>query len=292
MAQDAPSVVAICGKKRIAASGLAYAVHVFAARWPNTRLVAIPGPDDPLVDGWQPSMRQAAMRLQVPIVEMASLFEVPDLVLISLEYGKIVRVAKFASPRLYNIHFSALPAYRGMFTSIWPILNGERQSGVTLHLMDAGADTGPIIAQRLFPLPSYWTSRQLYEAYHNEGIELFCGSLESLISGTPPMRPQDESRASYYFKSSLDFTKREIDLTRPAEEVSRFVRALAFPEYQLPTLRGRRVKNCRILPVTTNKTAGTALLEAAVSTSFAAGDGGVVELEWANDDHRAAGPAR
>lgn len=292
MAQDAPSVVAICGKNRIGASGLAYAVHLVAARWPNTRLVAIPGPDDPLVDGWQPSMRQAAMRLQVPIVEITSLFEIPDLVLISLEYSKLVRVAKFASPRLYNIHFSALPAYRGMFTAIWPILNGEKESGVTLHLMDAGADTGPIIAQRVFPISSYWTSRHVYEAYLNEGLELFRDSLESLISGTPPMTPQDESRASYYLRSSLDLTKREIDLTRPAEEVSRFVRALAFPEYQLPTLRGRRVKNCRIIPATTKKSAGTALLETPISTSFATGDGGVVELSWVKDDEPGSSAVR
>jgi methionyl-tRNA formyltransferase len=98
------------------------------------------------------------------------------------------------------------------------------------------------------------------------------------------MTAQDESKMSYYFKSSFDFSKREIDLARPAEEVSRFVRAMAFPEYQLPVLRGRRVKNCRILPMSTTQDAGVALLETAVSTSFATGDGGVVELEWANDE--------
>ena len=284
MTQRAPSVVTICGKNRIGASGLAYAVHVVAARWPETSLVAIPGPDDPLVDSWQPSMRQAAMRLQVPIVEMDSLYEIPDLVLISLEYSKIVRVAKFASKRLYNIHFSALPAYRGMYTSIWPILNGERQSGVTLHLMDAGADTGPLVAQRVFDLPHYWTSRQLYESYLNEGLELFRNNFESLVTGEPTLTVQDESKASYYFKNSFDFRKREIDLTGSAQVVNRFVRALAFPEYQLPTLNGRRVRNCRILPVTTQRSPGEVLLETPISTSFAVGGGEVVELEWANDD--------
>lgn len=292
MAQDAPSVVAICGKNRIGASGLAFAVHVFAARWPATRLVAIPGPDDPLVDSWQPSMRQAAMRLGVPMVDMSSLFEIPDLVLISLEYSRIVRVARFASPRLYNIHFSALPAYRGMYTSIWPILNGETQSGVTLHLMDAGADTGPIVAQRVFALPDSWTSRQLYEAYLNEGLQLFQESLVSLIEGTPTLIPQDESRASYYFKSSFDFTRREIDLTRPAEEVHRFVRALAFPEYQLPTLAGRRVRQCRILPARTTAAAGSVMLDTPISGSFATGDGGVVELQWADANAAEASPVR
>ena len=283
MSQGVPSVVAICGKNRIAASGLAYAVHMFAARWPSSRLVAIPGPDDPIVDGWQPSMRQASMRLQVPIVEMTSLQDIPDLVLISLEYSRIVRVAKFKSPNLYNIHFSALPKYRGMYTSIWPILNGEKESGVTFHVMDAGADTGPIISQRIFALPHYWTSRRLYEAYLDEGLELFRQTLETLVLGTGQPQVQDESKMSYYFKSSFDFSKREIDLTKPAEEVSRFVRALAFPEYQLPVLKGRRVKNCRILPLESKEPAGTVLLDTAISTSFAVGGGGVVELQWGDE---------
>lgn len=288
MPQKTPSIVAIGGKNRIGASGLAYAVHVFAARWPNTRLVAIPGPDDPVVDGWQPSMRQAAMRLEVPIVELTSLYDVPELVLISLEYSKIVPVARFASPRLYNIHFSALPAYRGMFTSILPILHGAEHSGVTLHLMDKGADTGAVIAQRIFQIPSYWTSRQLYEAYLNEGLELFQESLESLVTGIPAMTPQDESRATYYYRSSLDLSKREIDLVGSADDVNRFVRGLAFPEYQLPTLAGRPVRSCRILAATTKKPSGAVLLETPISTSFATGDGGVVELTWAGGDH--AGP--
>lgn len=283
MSQDAPSVVAICGKNRIAASGLAYAVHVFAQRWPNSRLVAIPGPDDPIADGWQPSMRQAAMRLKVPIVEMTSLHDIPDLVLISLEYSRIVRVAKFKSPNLYNIHFSALPKYRGMYTSVWPILNGEEESGVTFHVMDAGADTGPIISQRIFALPNYWTSRRLYEAYLDEGLELFRQTLETLVLSTGTPKVQDESKMSYYFKSSHDFSKREIDLTKTAEEVSRFTRAMAFPEYQLPLLKGRRVKHCRILPLTTTEAAGTSLLDTPISTSFATGDGGVVELQWGDE---------
>ena len=275
-----PTVLAICGKNRIAVSALAHAAHLLAARQSATKLVAVPNPDDSGADGWQPSFKRAAQRLGIPVAEMASLYDTPGLVLISLEYSRIIRVAKFASQRLFNIHFSALPAYRGVFTSIWPILNGESQSGVTLHFIDPGIDTGAIVAQRVFPLPGYVTSRQLYEMYLNEGFELFCSTVSSLLDGVPAATPQDESRASYYSRQSLDLSQREIDLDRPAADVSRFVRAFAFPEYQLPTLRGRRVRNCRVLDARTDRTAGTVILETAHSTAYAVRDGGVVELEW------------
>ena len=273
-------MVALCGKNRVAVAALGHLVHVLDANWPDTRLVAVPNAGDEGKDGWQPSFRAAAQRLGVPIVDMASLHPVADLVLVSLEYDKIIRTAKFASQRLYNIHFSALPAYRGVFTSMWPILNGETHSGVTLHFIDPGIDTGAIVAQRLFGIPSYCTSRQLYEMFLDHGIELFRSSIASLLSGTPAGVPQDEAKASYYSRSSLDLSQREIDLTAAAERISRFVRTMAFPEYQLPTLSGRRVRNCRVVSGSTSERAGTLLRETELSSSFATGDGGIVELVW------------
>ena len=56
----------------------------------------------------------------------------------------------FLNARLYNIHFSYLPAYKGMFTSALPIKNGEVDSGVTLHKIESGIDTGDIIDQIKF----------------------------------------------------------------------------------------------------------------------------------------------
>ena len=95
----------------------------------------------------------------------------PDLLFMSVEYDRIIKPALFASSRLYNVHFSLLPKYRGCNTAVWPILNGEAEHGVTLHEIDAGIDSGPIVAQRSFPIDGM-TSRQSYGCCLDLGAKL------------------------------------------------------------------------------------------------------------------------
>ena len=71
---------------------------------------------------------------------------------ISLEFDKIINTSLFKTTNLFNIHFSLLPRYKGMYTSILPILNGDKISGVTLHKIDRGIDTGDIIDKCSFRL--------------------------------------------------------------------------------------------------------------------------------------------
>ena len=59
---------------------------------------------------------------------------------------EIIKTKNFKSNKLFNLHFSLLPSYKGMHTSAFPILNGEKYSGVTIHKIDNGIDTGDIIA--------------------------------------------------------------------------------------------------------------------------------------------------
>ncbi|PJF32865.1 MAG: hypothetical protein CUN57_03670, partial [Phototrophicales bacterium] len=106
-----------------------------------------------------------------------------DLILFSLEYSRLIDVSMFRDRRLFNIHFSLLPAYRGAYTSIWPILNGEEFSGVTLHEIDHGIDTGRIIYQRRFPIPSTFSARDLYFKYMAAGTELFRDHAIDIIKG-------------------------------------------------------------------------------------------------------------
>ncbi|HEX8850201.1 MAG TPA: formyltransferase family protein [Gemmatimonadaceae bacterium] len=277
----APSSIVICGKGRIATFALSTTVHYVRSQGLPTRVLAAANADDRGYDGWQPSLVRAAAQLDVECVAVADVIGEPDLVLVSLEYDRLIKVREFASRRLYNVHFSRLPQYRGVYTSIWPLLNGESCVGVTLHFMDDGADTGPVIAQRVFPVPAYLTARQLYDRYNDEGLELFREWLPRLLTGIPDSTAQAESGASVYTRRSLDLRSVEIDLSWPAVRVERFVRAMAFPEYQLPTLGGRAVRACSILPGATDASPGSVMHASPYSTSFAAGDGRIVELVWA-----------
>ena len=280
MTPDIPELIAICGKGRIASSALSFALHSIRARGFGATLVACPNADDRGYDTWQESLAATASELGIELRTTADLEGVERLLLVSLEYDRLIPVERFASRRLYNLHFSALPRYRGVYTSIWPLLNEEAESGVTLHELARGADTGPVVAQRRFPIPGHTTARLLYEMYMREAIILFHDWFPRLVEGVPPAVAQEESLASVYTRKSLDLRHVEVDLTRPAAEVCRQVRAFHFPEYQLPLFRGRAVRAAADLQVATELPAGTPLLRTAYSGSFAAGEGTTVELIW------------
>ena len=280
MTPNAPALIAICGKGRIASTALSFALHTLHARGIPSRLVACPNSDDKGYDTWQESLAATASELGVDRVTTAELERVRDLLLVSLEYDRLIPVERFASRRLYNLHFSALPRYRGVYTSIWPLLNDEAESGVTLHELARGADTGPVVAQRRFPIPGHTTARLLYEMYMREAIILFHDWFPILVECVPPAQPQDDASASSFNRKSLDLKHIELDLSRPASEVCRRVRAFHFPEYQLPLFRGRAVRAASELQVPTTLPPGTPLLCTAYSGSFAAGDGTTVELIW------------
>lgn len=275
-----PTSLMICGKGRIATGALSFAVHYGVASGLPFQIVAAPNREDSGIDTWQPSLRRAAGALGVACMDPEALEPEAGLVLVSLEYDRIIRVARFASTRLFNIHFSDLPRYRGVFTSMWPILKGESAVGVTLHYMDPGVDTGAIIDQVRMPLPPYMSSRQLYDVFLDEGLALFQRWLPALIATLPHAVAQDASQSSSFTRRSLDVRQVEIDLSLDTASVSAFVRAFSFPEYQRPTVGGRPIRSCAVIPACTSEPPGTALHSTEYSTSFAVANGGIVELAW------------
>ena len=211
-----------------------------ASRRFGRRVVCLPNGDDNGVDRWQPSLRKAAGILGIETVTLDWAMAQHDLVFMSVEYDRIIKPALFASRRLYNVHFSLLPKYRGCNTVVWPILNGEAEHGVTLHEIDAGIDSGPIIAQSAFAIGDM-TSRQLYGRCLELGAELVLEWLPKLLSGDYAAAPQDEAAASTYPRNALDYSLKEIDLSETVEAVMRRIRAFTFPEHQRPTLGGRPI---------------------------------------------------
>ncbi len=269
--------ILICGRGRVAVDALQHAASRHAAGLGSHRLLACPSGGDDGVDAWQPSLVAAAKALDVPIVAVADVQDDPDLILISLEYDRIIDTSKFASTRLYNIHFSALPAYRGVYTSIWPLLNGETEAGVTLHVIDPGVDTGAIVAQRRFPLAKQETARTLFDRFHLEGTELIVEWLPLLVAGEVSSEPQSEQGASLYRRSDLDVSSaRQIDLSQTAEEMNRTARAFYFPEYQTALFRGQGIRACRRMGERAQPS--TILAETSRSIVVSASDGEVVEL--------------
>ena len=198
-------------------------------------------------DSFQPSFRRYCQERHLEEVCLQELFDTADLKLISLEFDRIIPCDRFKSKHLFNIHFSLLPKYKGMYTSAWPILNGETHSGVTLHVIDAGIDTGPIIDQVQFNIYNDDTCRDLYQEYTSHGITLFKRNIGNLLAGQYNAVKQKAAFASYYAKDSIDYSNIVINVNKTAFEVRNQIRAFTFKEYQLPQLSGYSITSAEIL---------------------------------------------
>jgi len=125
-------------------------------------LEVITNPDQPAGRGYEvrePPVKQAAARLGLPVRQPATLkdpaalapFQAlqPDLAVV-VAYGKLLPkpILETAKQGFLNVHFSLLPAYRGAAPIQWALINGERETGVTLFWLDEGMDTGPIFLQK------------------------------------------------------------------------------------------------------------------------------------------------
>ncbi|MBF9134171.1 methionyl-tRNA formyltransferase [Plantactinospora sp. S1510] len=126
-----------------------------------------------------------------------------------------------------NVHDSLLPAYAGFSPLIWALLNGEREVGVTAHLMDETLDAGDIVLQRAVPVGPTDTATDLF----HRTLELFgpitVDGLALIASGRTDWPKQDRSKASFFHKRSEEDIR--IDWTRPVDEIERLVRAQSDP---------------------------------------------------------------
>lgn len=208
-------------------------------------------------DGWQKSLLKYASEHDLPILSLDELYKIDGLFFFSLEYDCILKTEKFNSDRLFNIHFSDLPKYKGMYTSVWPILNGDSSSGVTLHLIDDGIDTGDIIDKIVFKIDENDNSMDLYLKYLKYGEELFQKLFPKIISLDFKYKPQSSFNSTYHSIKSIDFNNIKIDLNVTAFQLCRQIKAYCFKEYQYPCIAGNEINDCRILNRRSNKKAGT-----------------------------------
>lgn len=140
-------------------------------------------------------------------------------------YGKILPESLLAIPRLgcINVHASLLPKYRGAAPINWAIANGERETGVTIMQMDAGMDTGPMLAKAAITIGDEETAPELSARLARAGAELLFETLPRIARGEIEPVPQDDTEATY-----APMLKREdglIDWQMSAREIANRVRA-------------------------------------------------------------------
>ena len=122
--------ICIAGKNRIALDALEYVRNKVA----NCKIITCVNKTDKGIDSWQPSFKKYCCKNSIDIVELEDCYEIRDLYFFSLEYDRLLIPQRFSTLHLFNIHFSCLPEYKGMYTSLFPLMHGRSKSGVTLHL--------------------------------------------------------------------------------------------------------------------------------------------------------------
>lgn len=251
--------IAIAGKNEIACRFVEYLRS--DSRYSKHQLLVVTNSTDSGRHSWQRSLKLVADQLGVSVVREEELYELNDLVFISLEYDRIIRPERFATRALFNIHFSLLPAYKGMYTSILPILYGEKHTGVTLHKIDRGIDTGDIIDQTRINLSRVLTSEDLYSLYSEKGYELIVNNIDSLINSSFSTIQQQYLGSSYYSKASIDFKNILISPLQTAFQLTEFVRAFCFRPYQRPKWNDIDIDLAYVLDKSSTVKPGTILRE-------------------------------
>jgi len=149
----------------------------------------------------------------------------PDLIAVAA-YGQLLPQTLLDLPRFgcINVHTSLLPKYRGAAPIQWAILNDDPATGVTIMQMDAGLDTGAILAQATTPIRAEDNSQSLHDRLAAMGAELLVRTIPGYVAGKITPRPQPADGVSYARK--IEKADGQLDWSQPARVLWNRVRGL------------------------------------------------------------------
>ncbi|POA27797.1 MULTISPECIES: bifunctional UDP-4-amino-4-deoxy-L-arabinose formyltransferase/UDP-glucuronic acid oxidase ArnA [unclassified Pseudomonas] len=127
----------------------------------------------------------------------------------------------------FNLHGSLLPRYRGRAPANWVLVNGETETGVTLHRMVKRADAGAIVAQQRVAIDRSDTGLTLHAKLRTAASDLLRDTLPNMLQGQITETPQDESKATVFGRRTPADGK--LVWAKPAEELFNLVRAVTRP---------------------------------------------------------------
>ena len=140
-----------------------------------------------------------------------------------------------------NYHPSLLPKYRGGSAINWAIISGETETGVTIHHIDEGVDTGPIILQEKVEIAPDDTVKSLYfKKLYPLGIKLVTKAVRLIREGRADPTPQDNAQAS--FQPVIKESDTLIDWSRPTQQVYNLIRGSNPTPGAVSSFKGERLK--------------------------------------------------
>lgn len=149
----------------------------------------------------------------------------PDLIVV-VAFGQILsqRILDIPTLGCVNVHASLLPRYRGAAPIHWSIINGEKETGVTTMLMDAGLDTGDMLLKDKVAITEEMTTEELHDQLMAMGGKLLAETIDGLANGTITPEKQDDSISNY--AGMLNKETGHIDWSKSAVEIHNLIRGL------------------------------------------------------------------
>jgi methionyl-tRNA formyltransferase len=204
---------------------------------PHEVVVVVSQPDRPRGRRGTPTptpVAAAALELGLPVIRPRTIND-PEVreqiaatgadALAVVAFGQILRDAVLDAWPCVNVHFSLLPAYRGAAPVERALMDGVEETGVTIMRMDAGLDTGPMLAVERTPIDPAEDAGALVARLSEMGGPLLARVLTAMEEGRAVETPQPDEGVSLAPKITAD--DRPLDLGRPAAELARRVRALS-----------------------------------------------------------------
>lgn len=181
-------------------------------------------------------VKEAALARMIPVLQPKKVREPefvetlrkigPDVIVVAA-FGQIISKEILEMPRYgcINVHASLLPAYRGAAPIQWAVINGDKESGVTIMRMNEGLDTGDMIDKVVVPLDENETGGSLFDKLSAAGAKLCAEVLEKLENGTAVFEKQPELSTTDY-AAMIDKKMGKINWERPAKEIEQLIRGL------------------------------------------------------------------
>lgn len=194
--------------------------------------------DDPRENIWFGSVRRLAELNHVPVAipENPNAPEFVDRIaalkpdfLFSFYFRYMFKPPLLAVARrgALNMHGSLLPKYRGRVPVNWAIIHGERETGASLHYMEAKPDAGDLVDQQAVPILPDDTAIEVFNKVTLAAEMVLDRNLPALVAGKAPRRPLDLKASSYFSRRGPEDGR--IDWRQPAKAVHNLVRAVAPP---------------------------------------------------------------
>lgn len=193
-------------------------------------------PDKPRGRGHEmqfPPVKETALKYGLKVLQpkkirdpevIAELEKIPADICVVVAFGQIIPKAILEMKKYgcINVHASLLPAYRGAAPIQWAVVDGLKETGITIMQMDEGLDTGDMLTKTVVPLDEKETGGSLFEKMSAAGAKLCAETLELIEKGE--VKPEKQGETTTAYAQIITKNMGKIDFSKPAEKIERLIR--------------------------------------------------------------------